>query len=211
MKWWVVVAMVVTALVTYTVWSRAYRRAYIDKFVFNEGLRRKFREVRPGLTRVQEDLVFDALREWFHVCRLAGQHFVSMPSQVVDDAWHTFILFTRSYGEFCRRGLGRFLHHTPAEAMSAPTQAQDGIRRAWRLACICEQIDPRAPGRLPLLFAIDATLGIANGFHYALQCEPGVAGAYCASHIGCGSGCGSGCSGGSSCGGDGGGGGCGGD
>jgi hypothetical protein len=207
MKWLLLIVTMAGAFAGYAAWSRAYRRAFIDRYAFPEGLRRKFREARPHLTRTQEDLVFDALREWFHVCRLARHRFVSMPSQVVDDAWHAFILFTRGYEAFCRRGIGRFLHHTPAEAMSEPTLAQDGIKRAWRLACVREKIDPREPDRLPLLFGIDAMLGIANGFHYVLQCEPGASGTgYCASHIGCGSSCGGGCSGGSSCGGDGGGG-----
>jgi hypothetical protein len=77
-----------------------------------------------------------------------------MPSQVVDDAWHEFILFTRQYQQFCERGLGRFLHHTPAEAMRSPTDAQDGIKRAWRLACRRDGIDPKAPQSLPLLLRL---------------------------------------------------------
>ena len=87
-----------------------------------------------------------------------------MPSQVVDVAWHEFILFTRDYRDFCQRGLGRFLHHVPAEAMAAPTDAQEGIRRAWYFACRDEGIAPRQAHRLPLLFALDAELGIADGF-----------------------------------------------
>ena len=144
----------------------------------------------------------------------AGQRMVAMPSQAVDDAWHEFILFTRQYDKFCRHAFGRFLHHTPAEAMSTPTQASDGLKRAWRLACAHEKIDPKKPDRLPRLFAIDAALGIAGGFIYQLDCLAATGGAagsgYCASHIGCGSG--GGCSGDASgSDGDGGGGGCGGD
>ncbi|MNR31971.1 hypothetical protein D3C85_1495160 [compost metagenome] len=71
--------------------------------------------------------------------------------------------------------------------------------------------------QLPLLFAIDALLNIADGYRYSLDCRdkssPLYGDGYCAGHIGCASGCG-GDSGGSSdsCsdGGDGGGG-CGGD
>jgi hypothetical protein len=205
--------LLIGAAFVYAAWVRRSRAAFLDEFAFPEGLRKKFRDARPGLTRSQEELVFTALREYFHVCRLAGRRFVSMPSQVVDDAWHAFILFTRGYESFCQRAFGRFLHHTPAEAMQGQTLAQDGIKRAWRLACLREKIDPKQPDRLPLLFAIDATLGVADGFRYALACQPGRAHSdYCASHIGCGSGCGGGCSSGSSCGGDGGcGGGCGGD
>ncbi len=34
-----------------------------------------------------------------------------------------------------------------------------------------ENINPRRPTRLPLLFALDKKLGIANGFVYALDCN----------------------------------------
>ena len=36
------------------------------------------------------------------------------PSRLVDEAWHQFILFTRSYAEFCAQKLGRFVHHQPS-------------------------------------------------------------------------------------------------
>jgi len=118
---------------------------------------------------------------------------VAMPSPVVDEAWHEFILFTRSYRTFCRKALGRFLHHTPTEALSASTLAQEGIKRAWRLACAKESISPSRPTRLPLIFAIDSMLNIPNGFTYSLNCQdknsPTYGDGYCAGHIGCSSGC----------------------
>ncbi len=98
--------------------------------------------------------------------------------------------------------------------MRAPTDAQTGIQRAWRLACRRDGIDPRAPQSLPLLFALDAMLGISGGFVYQLDClaaaQGGVGTGFCAGHIGCGSSCSGGDSDGSA--GEGcGGGGCGGD
>lgn len=32
----------------------------------------------------------------------------------VDELWHTFILFTQEYADFCEQVAGRFLHHAPA-------------------------------------------------------------------------------------------------
>ena len=61
-------------------------------------------------------MVFEGLRDWFWINHRAAGRKLSMPSQVVDDAWHEFILFTRNYEDFCKRGVGRFLHHVPAEA-----------------------------------------------------------------------------------------------
>ena len=118
---------------------------------------------------------------------------VAMPSQVVDVAWHEFILYTRAYEIFSKRAMGRFLHHTPTEAMKTPTLATEGIKRAWRLACAHEQITPSSPVRLPLLFAIDEMLNIEDGFKYSLDCQnrnsPKYGNGYCAGHIGCASGC----------------------
>jgi hypothetical protein len=35
------------------------------------------------------------------------------PAEIVDRAWHEFILCTRTYGEFCQRHFGRMVHHEP--------------------------------------------------------------------------------------------------
>lgn len=185
---------------------RATRSRFIDAFVFPPGIRERVRKRYPQLDDGQLDRVMVGLATWFQLSNTAGRKVLSMPSQAVDAAWHEFILFTRNYRNFCVRALGRFLHHTPAEAMRTPTEAHEGIRRAWRLSCAREGIDPRNPSRLPLLFALDADLGIADGFRYALDCGGMMAQrhadgtTYCASHIGCGSGGGDGgCSSDSGC------------
>ena len=196
-------------------WRQRHRATAINSFPYAGFLDQRLAQRRPELSEAQRAEVLAGLQDYFHLCRSAGRRIVAMPSQVVDDAWHEFILFTRHYQKFCRLAFGRFLHHTPAEAMRSPTDAGDGIKRAWRLACAREGIDPQNPSRLPRLFALDAQFGIAGGFVYSLNCMALGAsgnGSYCASHIGCSSGC-SGDSGSSDSdgGGDGGGGGCGGD
>jgi hypothetical protein len=170
--------------------NKARQLKYIEQYHFHNGIRRKLAQKHPQLTEPQLDMVFQGLKDYFRICRQAKKRMVSMPSQVVDDAWHEFILSTRIYEKFCSKAMGRFLHHTPAEAMSAPTLAKAGIKRAWRLACALEQINPKKPARLPLIFAIDALLNINNGFIYQLDCKNNGAGVYCASDIGCASGCG---------------------
>jgi hypothetical protein len=205
------VAALFGALLAYGL-HRRRRERFIDGYAFPPGIRGRVRKRYPHLSEADLDLVLDALREYFHLCRKAGRRMLAMPSQVVDAAWHEFILFTRNYQHFCRRGLGRFLHHTPAEAMRSPTEAGDGIRRTWRLACLRGGIDPAKAGALPLLFAIDGRLRIDDGFRYEPDCTQALAAAqsaavYCGTHIGCGGGCGGGCAG-SGCSGDGG---CGGD
>ena len=41
----------------------------------------------------------------------------------------------------------------------------------WWYCCLEENINPRKATRLPLLFALDRKLGIADGFVYDLDCR----------------------------------------
>jgi hypothetical protein len=221
-----IVIAIATALAA-TFLLRARRRSqleFIRSYNFHPAIREKVARRYSHLNDNQINTLFDALRDYFTFCNRAKRRMVAMPSQAVDTAWHEFILFTRAYKLFSKRAIGRYLHHTPTVAMSTPTQAHESIKRAWRLACAKEGIDPANPARLPLLFAIDAMYGIEDGFVYSLDCRdkssPNDGSDYCAGHIACAGGCagdsGAGddfssgsdcggsscCGGGSSCGGD---------
>lgn len=151
-------------------WRRAVRAEYIRTYVFPKGLFDKLRQKRPELSLKDCQLVGQALRQFFLTYLKSGFGYVSMPSQVTDDLWHELILYTKGYGAFCERAFGRFLHHSPAVVLSSRRQANQGLRRVWLHACIEENINPKKPTRLPLLFAIDAKLNIAGGFRYIADC-----------------------------------------
>ncbi|MBL8386331.1 MAG: hypothetical protein JNM90_24825 [Burkholderiales bacterium] len=168
-------------LVAVAVWAqyRRLRRAeYIRAYVFPRGLFDRLSQRRPELARKDIALVARGLRHFFLAHLKSGRRFVSMPSQVADDLWHEFILYTKNYEAFCREAFGRFLHHSPA-AVLAPERKESnaGLRRVWWHCCKEENIDARNPTRLPLLFALDAKLGIAGGFVYAADCAALKAGA----------------------------------
>jgi hypothetical protein len=212
--------------------QRSKRERFIREFVLPHGLFKKVQEKRPVLDPRHHALVARALRQFFLCHLMSGRKFVSMPSQVVDDLWHEFILFTRNYQQFCNKAFGGYMHHTPAVKLGKGQTDDIGLKRTWRYACLEENINPRTPSRLPLLFAIDAKLGIAEGFRYLPDCSKwkpdGRGDVHCGANlgVGCGGGGASGWgdswfgsdsgggfsdSGGSSCGGGGcGGGGCGG-
>ncbi|WP_226642074.1 glycine-rich domain-containing protein [Microbulbifer variabilis] len=192
-KWiGLVVFLIFLVVLVYKLRKRS-RIKYLENYIFHSKIKNKIKTVYPHLSSQELDIVMNALREYFCVCQVAGKKVVSMPSQVVDVAWHEFILYTRSYQEFCKKAFGRFLHHTPAEAMPTPNSAQEGIKRAWRISCFREGANPKSPRHLPLLFAIDQELNIKNGFQYSLNCRrsnsSGTTSDYCASHISCVSGC----------------------
>jgi hypothetical protein len=155
----------------WTLWQQLARVQFIRSYMFPRGLLDKLHAKRPELDVKQMQLVSRALRQFFLAHLLSGRKFVSMPSQVTDDLWHEFILYTRNYNEFCRRAFGRFMHHTPAVVLGRERQNNTGLRRAWWYSCKEENINPAKPTRLPLLFAIDAKLGIRDGFVYAPDCR----------------------------------------
>ena len=55
--------------------------------------------------------------------------------------------------------------------LSANQTDNAGLRRCWWHCCKEENINPNKPTRPPLLFALDAKLGVAGGFHYAPDCK----------------------------------------
>jgi len=168
------IALLVLALAAGILWARnrrLQRDAFIRNAPFPTGLMERLAKRRPELSPKDRALVARALRQFFLAYLHSGFRFVSMPSQVVDDLWHEMILYTRLYDNFCQQAFGRFMHHTPAVVLSPDKRGNEGLRRAWWFACKEENINPRQPNRLPLLFAIDAKLTIADGFVYSLDCK----------------------------------------
>lgn len=173
----------IVSYLIYRPYSVGQRTHVIENFEFPDAIVRKVRKTYPHLRKYDADQVINGLREYFHLCNLAGPQAVSMPSQAVDIAWHEFILFTREYEYFCNKAFGRFLHHRPAEAIVNQSIVYSGLSLAWRLSCFRENIVPRFPDRLPLLFALDRDLNIPDGFKYSVECSPSEDQHYCASDI----------------------------
>lgn len=163
---------------------RLERAEYVRSFSWPAGLLDKLQARHPGFTRKETALVSQGLRQFFLAYLQSGNKYVAMPSQVADDLWHEFILYTRAYQDFCERAFGGFLHHTPAVALAQGEKRDNaGLRRVWWFACRDESIDPRKPSRLPLLFALDTKLNIPGGYRYVPDCgelrRNGAAGSQC--------------------------------
>ncbi|APV48506.1 hypothetical protein BWI17_01670 [Betaproteobacteria bacterium GR16-43] len=150
--------------------ERGRRAKFIAAYRFPVALVRKYADTHPALDATQVRNVFEGLRQYFLAC-LAAQRgsiarSVGMPSRAVDDAWHEFILVTRDYQAFCRDAFGAYLHHTPENLM--------GVSMRDALANTLHQFREPPPGStpwalvgtVPLLFAMDRELGLADGFHH---------------------------------------------
>jgi hypothetical protein len=159
-----------TALL-YRSWLKYRREEFIRNYTWPRGLLERLEKHHAGFDRKDSALVSRGLRQFFLAYLHSGVKFVSMPSQIADDLWHEFILYTREYQSFCQKAFGGFLHHTPAVVLSADRKNNEGLRRVWWQCCKEENIDPEYPTRLPLLFALDAKYKVAGGFIYHPRCE----------------------------------------
>ncbi len=59
---------------------------------------------------------FEGLKQFLIVCASTPGYKVT--SDAIDSMWHTFLLFTKDYREFCTRYLGKFINHEPFEVPS---------------------------------------------------------------------------------------------
>ncbi|HEY9104484.1 hypothetical protein [Chitinimonas sp.] len=174
-------------------WQQTAGKRFIETYVFPASLEQKLADRYPMLDARGRKQVEQGLRQFFAISLLARGQRLGMPSQAVDMLWHEFILHTRNYQHFCRRAFGRFLHHTPAAGMAGAGQQRRAIRRSWQLSCRLEGLNPAKPGRLPLLFGLDAALAIPGGFHYVVDCQQAVqdgsaSSPFCGSDVDCSSG-----------------------
>lgn len=155
--------------------QRARREQAIRGHVFSGSLFDKLCAKHPQLTLKDCHLVARALRTFFMAYLKSGRRgSVGMPSRVVDDLWHEFILDTRGYARFCDQAFGRYFHHVPA-VKGGRGGIDDGLRATWRWACLEENINPQRPTRMPLLFALDDKLRIAGGQHFSLPQQAALA------------------------------------
>jgi hypothetical protein len=200
-------ALALLAVLIYLLLSKdVVNEEFVSTYEFPETVRECLAKSYSMLSDEELDMVISGLRQFFVVCGKNNLRWCMMPSKVIDEAWHQFILNTKEYQFFCNKAYGKFLHHSPSRAMSSQTKAQIGIQRAWKSACKLERMSPNAVTRIPLLFAIDYKLQISDGYYYVLNCEmpsfENLPRHYCAGHImssnagvsgdGCGGGCGGG-------------------
>jgi hypothetical protein len=150
---------------------RRERRAnFIKAYAFSAALRGRVSMAYPQLDSEQIDQVFRALRQYFLLCLQANAvnrgKVLGMPSKVVDEAWHAFILHSREYTQFCDRAFGRYLHHAPDSAMKTSMDHAIGNTFAALKAPAPSSMGWATLAGVPLLFALDKAYGIPDGHYY---------------------------------------------
>jgi hypothetical protein len=153
-------------------WSKvkAGRRNFIEQYRFPALLRSKILFKHPDLSENQMFHVLEGLRQFFLVCAIANavgkKRSFGMPSKIVDDAWHEFILMSREYSRFCDKAFGGYLHHSPAGSGDEPhdkallrtlhqMKSNHANAAGWAML-----------GGIPLLFALDKAMAVEGGQHF---------------------------------------------
>ncbi|AVP99490.1 hypothetical protein C7S18_20960 [Ahniella affigens] len=142
------------------------RELFIHEYEFPKPVLTKFRQQHPHLRDAEVARVEHGLRQFFEIHRRTHPLTIGMPSKVVDDLWHQFILDTRAYREFCATAFGHFFHHVPAGSVPNGERVNQELRRTWREACRLDGLTAASATALPVLFLIDQQLGIGGGNRY---------------------------------------------
>lgn len=73
-----------------------------------------------GFTQAQGEEIFLDCKRWLWLCahhadegRPGAELSMTIEMTVIDQMWHTFLLFTHDYAEFCERHFKCFIHHQP--------------------------------------------------------------------------------------------------
>lgn len=80
-------------------------------------LRRYCKEHGASMQEAEE--VFRETLRWLYLCHRAAEVgigcAITPELEKIDWMWHTFLLYTRDYADFCDRHFGAFIHHLPSE------------------------------------------------------------------------------------------------
>lgn len=93
---------------------------YVLSYKFPGYIIDRFLLDNPSIKEESVDEVVKNLKIYFLLFTSSRVKFCSMPSKSVDALWHTFLLYTREYHDFCNKAFSRFLHHRPDNSVENP-------------------------------------------------------------------------------------------
>jgi hypothetical protein len=95
------------------------------------GVIRRYRTEHNATQQEAEEL-FREMLKWLYLCyRASTVDFacaISPELGKIDWMWHTFLLFTRDYADFCDRHFDAFIHHVPEDEEAATPEDEIDVR-----------------------------------------------------------------------------------
>jgi hypothetical protein len=95
---------------------------------------RRYRKEHDASQQEAEEVFRETLK-WLYLCHRAAADgpdgfdcSISPELEKLDWMWHTFLLFTRDYADFCDRSFGTFIHHVPDEGEDEAVEVEETLR-----------------------------------------------------------------------------------
>lgn len=89
----------------------------LDKYQIASGVVERLRQKKifNDMTDMQLKEILDEFKKYIAIVIInyPNGKKVEMVSELVDEVWHTFILFTNEYRKFCKTIIGEYIHHEP--------------------------------------------------------------------------------------------------
>ena len=101
--------------------ERTTGRSLVSEELFDRLVRRIVAD--GGIDRRLAERIMDQALAFLSACA-ANTGVPLSPSEAVDLGWHTFILHTKDYAQFCHRVAGRFIHHVPTDEADPAVQRE---------------------------------------------------------------------------------------
>lgn len=143
------------------------RMVFVDGYEFPQPVIDRFLKENPLVSELNAGYVIDGFKDFCMAFLISdGRMMVGMPSYIVDQLWHVFLIYTKSYNEFCQGAFGRFMHHCPDDAdenSSKPRGLPQETLVTWKILSALEGVER---GEVPTLFEIDSVLNVPNGKSY---------------------------------------------
>jgi len=91
--------------------------SHLEKYQIPYGVIERLRQKEPfnKMTEIQIKELVDEFKKFVAIVIInyeKGKK-IEMVSELVDELWHTFILFTNDYRKFCDTTVGEYIHHDP--------------------------------------------------------------------------------------------------
>ncbi|GAA0681992.1 hypothetical protein GCM10010193_39630 [Kitasatospora atroaurantiaca] len=99
--------------------ERAAGRSLITPVLFDR-LTQRITTDHPDITQADAERILDQALAFLATC--ATSTIPLGPSDIVDIGWHTFLLYTGEYADFCTKVAGRYIHHAPDDLPGAQEQ-----------------------------------------------------------------------------------------
>lgn len=74
------------------------------------------------INKKEAECLFKEAIKWLWYCnqpKTKDHRYIDKSLAIIDEVWHTFILYTKDYAHFCLTHFGKYMHHAPTSIAEA--------------------------------------------------------------------------------------------